>query len=154
MPAHQMKVGDEAEVFDSLLHSKASSSSSSKKSHSSSSGNNKDSSTVNEQHICGVVSKVTPTTIEFVCDDSQGDEGSSGWLLASSSLRMNLRSSEATHKKLTAALGGLRGVAGEWEEGVGGARGGRRQSACGLLEVVALHDVLVAIWRWSVLHVK
>jgi hypothetical protein len=111
LPIHQMKAGDEAEVYDALQLSKANKGDGRR----SSSVKKSDNSSSDTQHICGVVSKVTPTSIEFVCDDAQGDEGSSSWLLSSSSLRLDMRSSEATHKKLTVSLECMRSVAGESE---------------------------------------
>lgn len=114
LPIHQMKAGDEAEVYDTLLQSKGKKKTSGGGGGGNTSGDTSSSSSSEMQHICGVVSKVTPTSIEFVCDDAQGDEGSSSWLFASSSLRLNMRSSEATHKKLTVVLEGLRSVAGKW----------------------------------------
>lgn len=104
LPAHQMKAGDEAEVHDPQHVS-------SKPHEGSTSGKDKSS---DSHRISGVVSKVTPTSIDFVCDDAPGDEGSTSWLLSSSSLRLDMRSSEATHKKLTAALDGLLSVASKW----------------------------------------
>ena len=109
LPTHQMKVGDEVELFDPvhLAQDKQSGDSGGRKK-SSSSKSSSDSSVVS-----GVVCKVTSSTIEMVCDDSKSEEESSAWLYSSTSLRLNLRSSEATYKKLTVALENLRSVAGK-----------------------------------------
>lgn len=94
---HQMKAGDEAEVYDShTSHAPKRKSALSDSKRTTERGQSSESQsttsgagTVDTQRISGVVSKVTPTSVEFVCDDG-GDVGA-GWLLGSTSLRVDMR---------------------------------------------------------------